>query len=390
MTMHILICALHRPSKPTGVCRHAANLAQCLADTDQVTQITLVIGAWQRAYFEKDFNIASTKVNLVSINIKNSSISRNKWFLFGLPKLANSLRTDIVHLSFPLPFYRSGFSCPVVTTIHDLYPYECPKNFGYPQVIFNQIFLKQSIQNSDGLSCVSKSTLESLKYYFPKIEQQRKTTVVYNYVDFSNVEPKVPNSIDLKNNSFLLCVAQHRKNKNLSLLIDSYYLMQECGQLANSNKLIIVGAPGPETESIYTQIKTLSLQENVLILSSIDDCELRWLYQNCELFVIPSSTEGFCLPLAEALYLSCKVVCSDIPIFREIGSSDCTYFNLQNNPVENLSQAIIHSLEQPRPQESSAASCLSKSNVATQYLRFYSNFVNSFRKKDELSTTRFK
>ncbi|MDF5728062.1 MAG: glycosyltransferase family 1 protein [Rhizonema sp. PD38] len=388
--MHILICALHRPSKPTGVCRHAANLAQCLADTEQVTQITLVVGAWQKAYFEKDFNIASIKVNLISINIKNSSISRNKWFLFGLPKLANSLRPDIVHLSFPLPFYRSGFFSPVVTTIHDLYPYECPKNFGYPQVIFNQIFLKQSIQNSDGLSCVSKSTLESLKSYFPKIEHQRKTTVIYNYVDFSNVKPKIPNSVDINNNSFLLCVAQHRKNKNLNLLIDSYCFLLESGHIANSNKLIIVGAPGPETENIYTQIKTLSLQENVLILSSIDDGELRWLYQNCELFVIPSSTEGFCLPLAEALYLSCKVVCSDIPIFREIGSSDCTYFNLQDNFVENLSQAIIHSLEQPRPSESYAASCLSKYNVAGQYLKFYSNFLNKFINRHELSANRVK
>ena len=45
--MHILIAALHRPTKPTGVCRHAVNLAQCLADTDEVDKVTLVIGAWQ-------------------------------------------------------------------------------------------------------------------------------------------------------------------------------------------------------------------------------------------------------------------------------------------------------------------------------------------------------
>lgn len=389
--MHILIAALHRPSKPTGVCRHAANLAQCLAESNQVTQVTLVVGAWQKASFESSFNLQSQKINLVSIDIKNSSLTRNTWFLFGLPKLAKSLHPDIVHMSFPLPFFRSLFPCPVVTTIHDLYPYECPKNFGFPQVLFNQLFLKQCLYNSDGLSCVSKSTLESLRFYFPNLEQSKKTTVIYNYVDFSQVETKEPHGIDINNDtSFILSVAQHRKNKNLDLLIKSYYSLLECRQLKDSTKLIIVGAPGPETENLYNQIKTLSLQEKVLIMSAIDDGELRWLYQNCEVFVIPSSTEGFCLPLAEALYLSCKVVCSDIPIFREIGSSDCTYFNLLQEPVENLSQAIVHCLEQPRPQQSSASSRFYKSNVADQYLKFYSNFVNNLTAKYELSASRSK
>ena len=54
--MHILIAALHRPTKPTGVCRHAANLAQCLADTPEVSKVTLIVGTWQKDYFEQFFN----------------------------------------------------------------------------------------------------------------------------------------------------------------------------------------------------------------------------------------------------------------------------------------------------------------------------------------------
>ena len=36
--MHVLIAALHRPVKPTGVCRHAANLARCLAAKPDVSK----------------------------------------------------------------------------------------------------------------------------------------------------------------------------------------------------------------------------------------------------------------------------------------------------------------------------------------------------------------
>lgn len=373
--MHVLISALHRPSKPTGVCRHAANLARCLADSDRVTQITLVTGAWQKDYFETSFNLSSKKIRLAEVDTKNNSLSRNIWFLFGLPKLVNNLRPDLVHLSFPLPFLQSLFSCPVVATIHDLYPYECPENFGYPNVLFNRWFLKHCAENSDGFSCVSGITLENLKRYFPDAFR-KETTVVHNYVDFSQVSSRVPKSIDSNaNDPFLLCVAQHRKNKNLDILIQAYFQLIQNARLSDSTKLVIVGSPGPETENIHAQIRTLSLEDRVLLLSSIDDNELCWLYQNCELFVIPSSTEGFCLPLAEAMYLSCKVVCSDIPIFKEIGSSECTYFNLEGDPVKNLSQAIIQTLGQPCSSKNSGNHRFSKSKAADQYLQFYSTVI---------------
>lgn len=372
--MHILVAALHRPSKPTGVCRHAANLAQCLAETDEVTKVTLIVGEWQKSYFEETFKLFSSKINLISVSINNSSLSRNRWFLFGLPKLADRLQPDIIHLSFPFPFLRQWFKAPVVATIHDLYPYECPENFGYPQVWFNRWFLRQCVDQSDGLSCVSKSTLESLKHYFPSIDSRKKTTVIYNYVDFSHVSPKIPekNFSDEKFR-FLLSVGQHRKNKNLDLLIHSYHNLQKNSVLKPATKLLIVGSSGPETDNILHQIQMLALQDQVLLLSSITDEELCWLYKNCELFVIPSSTEGFCLPLVEALSLSPRVVCSNIPIFQEVGSSNCNYFELSNDLVYNLTEAMTFVLSQPAMNRLDADTRFSKASVAQQLLNFYAS-----------------
>jgi glycosyltransferase involved in cell wall biosynthesis len=373
--MHILIPALHRPSKPTGVCRHAVNLAQCLAETNEVNKLTLIVGEWQKSYFEETFKLLSSKIDLIGVFIKNNSLSRNRWFLFGLPKLANRLQPDIIHMSFPFPFIRQWFKAPVVATIHDLYPYECPENFGYPQVWFNRWFLRQCVDNSDGLACVSKSTLQSLKHYFPSIERHKKITTIYNYVDFGQTTPKIAFE---DNFPFLLCVAQHRKNKNLDLLIQSYVLLLKNGRLIPSTKLVLVGSPGPETENIQNLIESLTLQERVVWLSSLDDEELCWLYKKCELFVIPSSTEGFCLPLVEALSFSCKTVCSDIPIFREVGSSNCIYFDLKDNPVENLAHAIAYALSQTNPSRLLADPRFSKSHVAQQLLNFYAS-VKSFQ-----------
>ena len=239
---------------------------------------------------------------------------------------------------------------------------------------FNRWFLRQCVDQSDGLSCVSKSTLESLKHYFPSIDSRKKTTVIYNYVDFSHVSPKIPekNFSDEKFR-FLLSVGQHRKNKNLDLLIHSYHNLQKNSVLKPATKLLIVGSSGPETDNILHQIQMLALQDQVLLLSSITDEELCWLYKNCELFVIPSSTEGFCLPLVEALSLSPRVVCSNIPIFQEVGSSNCNYFELSNDLVYNLTEAMTFVLSQPAMNRLDADTRFSKASVAQQLLNFYAS-----------------
>ncbi len=382
--MHVFIAALHRPVKPTGVCRHAANLARCLSEKPDVTQISLVIGSWQQQYFETAFALESEKIKLVIVDIRNSSIVRNIWFLTDLPKLANKLAPDVVHLSFPFPFVRGRFNAPVVTTIHDLYPYECPENFGFPQVWFNRLFLRQAIRNSDGLPCVSQITLDKLKFYFPNLKPQQKTEVVYNYVDFEGIETKAPQAI-AEDSQFVLSVAQHRQNKNLDLLIKAYAKLLETSKIAPESKLIIVGTSGPETENIKNLIGQLDLEHRVNLLSALDDGELCWLYQNCQAFVIPSSTEGFCLPLAEALHFSDRIVCSDIPIFREIASSQCAYFSFENDAVANLTQAMTKVIERPVSLDYEGLQKFDKSNIAQQYINLYEQVQLGSIPKSQLS-----
>ncbi|WP_404789612.1 glycosyltransferase family 4 protein [Altericista sp. CCNU0014] len=376
--MHVLIPALHRPSKPTGVCRHAANLARCLAHSERVSRVTLVLGSWQKSYFEQSFNLTSSKIKLIFVDIKNTSLSRNQWFVFELPRLARQQAPHLIHMAFPFPFVRQWFKAPIVSTIHDLYPYECPENFGYPQVWFNQLFLQQCVRNSDALSCVSQCTLEALNQYFPQVERNKQTAVVYNIVDFEDVESKRPHQLNSDfSDPFLLAVAQHRKNKNLDLLVKTYHSLLHQDALKSDTRLLLVGSPGPETNYLTDLVQTLKLERSVLFLSSLEDEELRWLYENAALFVIPSSTEGFCLPLVEALTLSCQVVCSDIPIFREVGAFQCSYFQLGEHAPENLSKAILTELSCKKT-EKIVNPQFSKDEVSQSLLKLYDTLTSCF------------
>jgi glycosyltransferase involved in cell wall biosynthesis len=375
--MHILVVALHRPIEPTGVCRHAANLARCLAEKDEITQVTVVTGAWQQHYFQNIFFSDLDKINIVGIDIDNTSLSRNFWFLFGLPKLVYNLQPDLVHLSFPLPLFKWFFPCPIVATIHDLYPYKIPDNFGRYRAWLNRLLLWQCIWNSDVLVCVSETTLDDLNIYFPKVRaKQKQTQVIYNFVDFDRIEPQAIKIIaDEVDRPFILCVGQHRKNKNIDLLIQSYALLRNDRRIDDRTRLVIVGSIGPETENLKQSIDRLGLGDSVLMLSAIDDSQLCWLYQNCLLFVIPSALEGFCIPLVEALYFSCKVVCSDIAVFREIGSSRCLYFDLEGDPIDNIAQSIDRALATATPTATNDCDRFTKARSAERYLNLYATLL---------------
>ena len=59
----------------------------------------------------------------------------------------------------------------------------------------------------------------------------------------------------------------------------------------------------------------------------MSDEELANLYRNALALVAPSLMEGFGLPVLEAMSLTCLVLASDIPSFREVANDAVIYFD---------------------------------------------------------------
>jgi glycosyltransferase involved in cell wall biosynthesis len=140
-------------------------------------------------------------------------------------------------------------------------------------------------------------------------------------------------------------------------------------------QLVIVGSDGPETARLQKLIRLLSLDSHVMLVSSLTDAELSTLYRHCELYVATSSMEGFGLPVVEALQCGARVVCSDIPVFREIAGTAPWYFNLAAaSPVASLVGAMLMAVSEPARVPSSLHR-FSSSEVAAQYLSLYSGLL---------------
>src|ERR1035438_4882279 len=77
--MRILITAVSRFTRPTGICKHAASLARALGTVRGIERVTLLIGPWQVKYFDEAFGATSfPKVSIVPAALDNSSLDRNR------------------------------------------------------------------------------------------------------------------------------------------------------------------------------------------------------------------------------------------------------------------------------------------------------------------------
>ncbi|KKM22055.1 hypothetical protein LCGC14_1629190 [marine sediment metagenome] len=79
------------------------------------------------------------------------------------------------------------------------------------------------------------------------------------------------------------------------------------------------------------EIKKLDLEFNIIYISEISDVDLNMLYNAVDLFVFPSNYEGYGLPIMEALSCGTPVICSDIPVFKEIYGDCVRYFPVGNS-----------------------------------------------------------
>lgn len=371
--MNVVIAAVSAPTKMNGVSRHGANLARALLSTSTVSNVHFLAGEWQKEMFRSSLTGLDARLHPHWISLRDANFSRLFWYYRELPCIAAQLEADIVHLTFPSPVAQGSYSCPVVLSLHDLYPFDIPRNFGLLKSILARHTIERCIRRVNAITCVSTSTLRVLKDRFPMLT--RKTVVIPNVVELQATSASV--GIEpLKGRTFILCVAQHRSNKNIPLVVQVFEQLLREKTVPVDSRLVIVGIPGPETAKIMTVIRRAGLSTKVLFYAGLSEAEMRWCLQNCEVLLAPSSTEGFGLPIVEGLLAGARVVCSDIPAFHEIAGNACRFVPWTSNPVAEYTRAVQEVMALPR------SNCVtlpqfSASSVGRQYAELYSELARS-------------
>jgi glycosyltransferase involved in cell wall biosynthesis len=98
-----------------------------------------------------------------------------------------------------------------------------------------------------------------------------------------------------------MVVALHRTNKNIPLALKVFEELLQLEIIGKQTLLFLLGNHGTETATIRSFIKRQSLEKSIKLIGRVSDGELRWFYENCELLMAPSLTEGAGLPVVGGL-----------------------------------------------------------------------------------------
>ena len=237
-------------------------------------------------------------------------------------------KPNLIHFSYYNNFLINKLKIPYIITVYDLI-HENLKSKN------NQFSKKNVILNASHIICISNFTKKQLveKYNI----SEKKISVIY-----LGIKKKKILSTNKKNT--ILYVGDRGRYKNFKILPLAF---SKSNFLKKNFKILCIG--GNKFNDEETQLfKNLNIIDNMYQKSANDD-ELNIHYESSNLYVSLSLIEGFGLTPLEAMNSGCPVICSDIPVFKEIFKDACEFADPNN--VESIKikiEQILKSNEQQK------------------------------------------
>ncbi|MDR6290677.1 MULTISPECIES: glycosyltransferase family 4 protein [Inquilinus] len=137
---------------------------------------------------------------------------------------------------------------------------------------------------------------------------------------------------DLESEPYFLIIGTIEPRKNHLFMLQVWRaLVQKLG--AAAPKLVIVGRRGWENENVIDMIERCDqIGDHVIECGRVPDAVLHRLLLGARAVLFPSFAEGYGLPLVEGLSSSVPVICSDLPVFHELGSGIPEYLDPLDGP----------------------------------------------------------
>lgn len=263
-------------------------------------------------------------------------------FFFGLDLAAHILPSQVDLL---MDWKKRGVRFYFI--IYDLIPYSNPKWFSRKLVKSFRKWLRVVAVFSDGVFCISEKTRKDFIDHTSNDLGLDSLIPAYTIRLSGDIDGSLPtkglpkdfdqfqkNIIDKKST---LLVGTIEPRKGHDLLLDAYDILWKNDP---SQVLILVGRSGWKTEKLQKKILNHQNYGRTLYwFDSASDELLEKLYAISDGVVVPSLSEGFGLPIIEALKYYKPLLVRDISVFREFKSSYITYFS--GLAKEQLADEII-------------------------------------------------
>lgn len=117
-------------------------------------------------------------------------------------------------------------------------------------------------------------------------------------------------NVNLRGENFFLYTGGFDYRKSVDLLFKVFSKLEK--STTKNLKLVLAGKiPDSQLIPLMSLAKKLDCEESIYFLGYVSDSQLRWLYQNCMIFINPSRHEGFGLPVLEAMRAGVPILVAD-------------------------------------------------------------------------------
>ena len=143
-------------------------------------------------------------------------------------------------------------------------------------------------------------------------------------------EEELRRKLGLGDGQFLLAVAGKRTHKNLMRLIQA---MPAIRQRVPDVVLVLPGAPSAHEEQLKAEAGRLGLGRSVAFVDFLSASDLEGLYAQARALVFPSLSEGFGLPVLEAMRRRVPVACASASSLPEVAGDAALLFDPYSVPA---------------------------------------------------------
>jgi glycosyltransferase involved in cell wall biosynthesis len=230
---------------------------------------------------------------------------------------------DLVHApSLAIP-PRSGV--PLIVTVHDAAALRFPETYPRRGRWFHQRGSEAAARRADIVIAPTRAAAEEVTEH-TRIALERIRVVphgVSQRVVGAGVVSATRATLGVGSNPYVLWVGTFEPRKNLPVLVEAFRDVVASRDLPH--RLVLVGPEGWLDAGDAVRDAAHDLGDRILLTGPIRTDRLVALYRGADILAFPSLHEGFGLPILEAMSQSTAVVCSDIPVMREVAGDAALY-----------------------------------------------------------------